>query len=228
MSTAGRSARREAERSAATIEAHLAAIEAERERAKNFMIAAETERQTAVALAPLAAVGYHLLADRRWPGSRSAQVDLVVIGPSGIWIVDTKAWSEMSIAAGRVYRGDEDVTESFENLESLGETARTALVEIGLSPAEVHVLVVWSGKSVSASVGGVEVVGSRNALAHIVRPGHRLPDAAIDATLHAAMDLFPPLSAPPPVNASVPEPVLPAQPLELEIPSCRRNKRSRR
>ncbi len=72
MSTAGESARQEAERAKAMVDAHLAAADAERERLRNFLIAAETEKRTARALAPLAAAGYHFLADRRWPKSRTA------------------------------------------------------------------------------------------------------------------------------------------------------------
>lgn len=200
------------------VDAHLAAAESERERLQNFLIAAETEKRTARALAPLAAAGYHFLADRRWPKSRTAQVDLVVIGPSGVWIVDTKAWRDMTIAAGRVYRDQEDVTETFENLESLLETTRTALAEVGLAPAEVHVVVAWSGrKNVSAAVGAVEVVGDADALRHLTRPGQRLSDVAIDSALRAAVDLFPPVSAPAPVSVTLPQPVVAAIPAQLDI-----------
>lgn len=219
MTVAGESARLEAERAKAMVEAHLAAADVERARLQNFMIAAETEKRTARALAPLAAAGYHLLADRRWPKSRSAQVDLVVIGPSGVWIVDTKAWRDMVIAAGRVFRDQEDVTEAFENLDALGETTRAALVDVGLSPGEVHVVVAWAGKkNVKAAVGGVDVVGDADVLRHVTRPGQRLSDVAIDAVLRAAVDLFPPVSAPAPPNPTLPQPVVEAKSAELDIP----------
>ncbi len=219
MSRAGESARQEAERARSRVDAHLAAAEAERARLQNFLIAAETEKRTARALAPLAAAGYHLLADRRWPKSRTAQVDLVVIGPSGVWIVDTKAWRDITIAAGRVYRDQEDVTETFENLESLLETTRAALADIGLAPAEVHVVVAWAGrKNVHAEVGGVEVVGDADILRHLTRPGQRLSDVAIDSVLQAAVDFFPPVSAPAPINVTLPQPVVETVPDELDIP----------
>ena len=219
MSTAGESARQEAERAKAMVDAHLAAAESERERLQNFLIAAETEKRTVRALAPLAAAGYHLLADRRWPKSRTAQVDLVVIGPSGVWIVDTKAWRDITIAAGRVYRDQEDVTETFENLESLLEMTRTALAEVGLAPAEVHVVVAWAGRqNVNAAFGGVEIVGDADALRHLTRPGQRLSDVAIDSVLRAAVEVFPPVSAPVPVSVTIPQPVVETVPAALDIP----------
>ena len=219
MSTPGGSAGLEAERAEAMLNAHLAEAAIQRERLRNFAIAAETEKRTARALAPLAAAGYYLLSDRKWPRSRSAQVDLVVVGPSGVWIIDTKAWRDMTIAAGRVYRDQEDVTDAFENLDSLGEVTRAALVEVGLAPAEVHVVVAWAGhKNVSAEAAGVEVVGDADLVRHVTRPGQRLSDIAIDAVLGVALELFPPVSAPPPVNPSVPQPVIEARLLELDIP----------
>ncbi|PZQ88275.1 MAG: hypothetical protein DI534_12510 [Leifsonia xyli] len=78
----------------------------------------EAERQLALAAAheaeALAAHGYHLIADRQWPGSRTAQVDLVVVGPSGVHIVDSTMWREVAIAAGHIFRGDADVTEELD------------------------------------------------------------------------------------------------------------------
>ncbi len=52
---------------------------------------AEGERRTARLLAPLRHLGWTVLHDRRIPGS-AANVDHLVIGPSGVWVVDSKAW----------------------------------------------------------------------------------------------------------------------------------------
>jgi len=80
---AGDSAGAEARRQLALADAHAAAAAEARAAAARYGIADVTEKATARALAPLAAIGYHLLADRQWPGSRRAQVDLVVVGPGG-------------------------------------------------------------------------------------------------------------------------------------------------
>ena len=58
------------------------------------MLASRTERQVAGKLGALNAAGYTFLHDRGWPGSRGgAQIDHVLIGPGGLFIVDTKAWA---------------------------------------------------------------------------------------------------------------------------------------
>jgi hypothetical protein len=116
---AGDSAGAEARRQSALADAHQRAAVEARETAARYSLAEETERRTATVLAPLSAVGYHLLADRRWPGSTHAQVDLVVVGPGGLFIVDTKAWAEVSIADERVYRGQADVTDELCSLADL-------------------------------------------------------------------------------------------------------------
>jgi hypothetical protein len=38
-------------------------------------------------------VGWHALADRHWPGTRSADIDVIVAGPGGVFVVDVKSWS---------------------------------------------------------------------------------------------------------------------------------------
>ncbi len=52
---------------------------------------AEGERRTAQLLAPLRHLGWTVLHDRRIPGS-AANIDHLVIGPSGVWLVDSKSW----------------------------------------------------------------------------------------------------------------------------------------
>jgi hypothetical protein len=77
---AGDSAGAEARRQLALADAHHRAAAEARAAATRFGLAEETERRTAAVLAPLSGVGYHLLADRRWPGSRHAQVEVASRG----------------------------------------------------------------------------------------------------------------------------------------------------
>jgi hypothetical protein len=53
---------------------------------------AEGERRTANALAMLPASGWFVLHDVRWPGKRFANIDHVVVGPGGVFVIDSKAW----------------------------------------------------------------------------------------------------------------------------------------
>lgn len=52
---------------------------------------ARGERHTARILRRLEQHGYTVLHDRALPGSR-ANIDHLIIGPSGVWVVDSKAW----------------------------------------------------------------------------------------------------------------------------------------
>lgn len=69
-----------------------------------FDSGAEGERQTAVALAQLPAADWHVFHDVRWPGRVYANVDHVVVGPSGVFVVDSKNWSGNIVVKGDVLR----------------------------------------------------------------------------------------------------------------------------
>jgi len=210
---AGGSASAEAQRQLALAAAHARAADEARATAARYSLAATTEARTAQVLSPLTAVGHHLLADRQWPGSKRAQVDLVVVGPGGVFIVDTKAWAEVSIHGDRIYRGQEDVTDDVLRLADLAYHAEGDLAEVGLAPGEVHAVVVLAGRSgVKTRVGPVEIVGERDVLQHIASRGRRLTPSQVDTVLARAVALFPVVGAPAPVAPVVPEPVLPPPP----------------
>lgn len=214
---AGGSADAEARRQLALADAHAQAATAARATAARYSIAATTEARTAQTLAPLTAVGHYLLADRQWPGSRRAQVDLIVVGPGGVFIVDTKAWAEVSIQSNRIFRGQEDATDDVLRLADLAYLAEGDLAEIGLAPGEVHAVVVLAGKGrVNERVGPVTVLGEKDVLRHIASRGTRLTPAQVDAVLTRTMALFPVVGAPAPVAAVVAEPVLPAPPPPIQ------------
>lgn len=54
---------------------------------------AEGERRTADVLAALPAEQWTVLHDVRWPGRPRANIDHVVVGPTGVFVIDTKHWS---------------------------------------------------------------------------------------------------------------------------------------
>lgn len=193
---AGESAGVEAERQLRRAVALESAAGVARATAGRYAIAARTEEATARVLAPLAAVGYTLLPDRRWPGSRTAQVDMVVAGPGGVFIVDTKAWREVAIADGRIHRGQEDVTDDVARLADLRYGTEAVLAEIGLAPNEVHAVVALAGqRGISAEVATVHVRGVEDLVRFIAGHGTRLQGSRVDAVVQACMDHFPPIDA---------------------------------
>ncbi|QCB92362.1 nuclease-related domain-containing DEAD/DEAH box helicase [Cellulomonas shaoxiangyii] len=208
---AGDSAANEAQRQLLLATAHEKAAADARRTAASYGLASATEQRTARALAPLAAAGYHLLADRQWPGSRRAQVDMVVIGPGGVFVVDTKAWAEVSIVGDRIHRGDADVTDELMALADLAYRTEGELAEVGLAPGEVHAVAVLAGRSgVDEHVGPVRVVGERDVLQLVARHGQRLSPTQVDVVLTRALSWFRQVGAPAPVSTTLPEPVLPA------------------
>jgi len=215
--SAGHSAGAESRRQLALADAHTAAAVEARATAARYGIAEVTEKRTAVALSPLTAVGHHLLADRGWPGSRRAQVDLVVVGPGGVFIVDTKAWADVRVSGGRIHRGQADVTDDVLALADLAYLAEADLAEVGLAPGEVRPVVVLAGRQgVDERVGSVRIVGERDVLRHVAAHGTRLTPHQVDLVLARALTLFPQVNAPAPVVATVPDPVVPHQPEAVE------------
>lgn len=58
------------------------------------------EQATAAALAQLPAGEWAVMHDVRWPGRQYANVDHVVVGPGGVFVVDSKNWSGTITASG--------------------------------------------------------------------------------------------------------------------------------
>jgi hypothetical protein len=75
-------------------------------RATKWRRGAEGERRTAQLLVPLRNLGWTVRHDRRIPGS-AANVDHLVIGPSGVWVVDSKLWRGRVkvLGGGRLWYG---------------------------------------------------------------------------------------------------------------------------
>ncbi len=213
---AGDSAATEAERQRRLADEHARLASVAGQMARNFAAAAESENRLARTLIELEPLGYTLLADRRWPGSARANVDLILVGPGGVIIVDAKAWREVTVAAGHVFRGQADVTDEIEQLADLVFRAQTGLAEIGLAAGEVSAMAVFTNKVLPrAELFGVTMLGEAAAITEIARRGTRLTSEQI-ARVRTELDrLFPPMTTGPinviaPADTSVPEPVLPA------------------
>lgn len=189
---AGGSAAQQAQRLSAlsdSFEREAASAKAE---AGRFAAAAIAERKLAHRLAPLLAHGYHLLADRKWPGSRSAQLDLIVVGPSGVWIVDSKHWNNFTIAGGSIFRDQADVTDEVLRLADVANDAEGVFADVGLAPGEVRSLLAMHGRTKKfGDVGPVEVVGAEDIQKHLLSRGNRLSIGEVERVLTAALQYFP-------------------------------------
>lgn len=151
---AGSSARREYERRRAHDEARLrkewgrlggvaVALSTEKQSTKAWSTGAVGEERVGAVLDRLASESRHVLHDRRIPGSR-ANIDHLVVGPSGVWVIDAKRY------AGKPERRVEGgfLRPRVEKLFVKGRD-KTSLVEG----------VTWQVAKINASLPGVPVTG---------------------------------------------------------------------
>ncbi|WP_206065021.1 nuclease-related domain-containing protein [Nocardioides sp. JQ2195] len=106
-----------------------------RRAAERYERGADGEQATAEALEPLVAHGWVVRHDLAWPGRPRANIDHVLIGPGGVFVIDTKNWS-----------GEVDVRSQV--LRQNGSARQGAVTSV----AE-------AADAVSAAIGGVTATG---------------------------------------------------------------------
>ena len=136
---------------------------------------ARSEDRLAETLIELEPLGYSLLTRRRWPGSKFALVDIILVGPGGVIIVDATSWRGATVTGGRPVRDGEDVTDEMAQLADLVYTTQRALAEFGLPAGEVRAFAAFTNDSVVRSdVFGVSLVSEATVITDIARLGDRL------------------------------------------------------
>jgi hypothetical protein len=218
--SAGASAQQQAQRLSSLARIHELEAKRVADEAARYAAAARAEKALAKSLAVLGTHGYHLLADRQWPGSRNAQLDFVVVGPSGVWIIDSKHWNDFSVAGGSMFRGQDDVTDEVLRLADVANDAEATFAEIGLAPGEVHVLLAMHDhRGHLGEVGPVRVVGATGIHQHLTKQHNRLTTAQVEQLLAVAMKHFAAYSGPQreELVAVVSEPVLDEELNELAL-----------
>src|SRR5687767_7659475 len=104
---AGVSADHEAVRCRLQIAEYERLLAEKRARLVCFDLAGRTERRVATLLAPTEIWGWNLLPDRRWPGTRASNIDMIHVGPGGVLVIDVKAWKAPRVDRDRLLNGDE-------------------------------------------------------------------------------------------------------------------------
>src|SRR4051794_3746376 len=105
--TAGTSARYEAQRSLHAADEYERLARDARDQAARYDVASRTERSVGGRLTALEQLGWRVLADRRWAGSKRANVDFLLVGPGGVVVVDVKAWRALEVINGSIFCGEE-------------------------------------------------------------------------------------------------------------------------
>lgn len=98
-----------------------------------------------------------VVSDLEWPGGRYGHVDHVVVGPSGVYVIDTKTWGSDVTVFGDVLRYEGHTQDSV--VSSLTEAAASvALLTPGVTPRLVRpVLCVGGGVGMETNLGSLLV-----------------------------------------------------------------------
>jgi len=187
--------------------------------AETFDRRAECVGGTARALAELPAQGWRVFHDLRWPGRRYANIDHLVVGPTGVFVIDTQAWS-----------GDLEVGDGVLRLDGrrrdrslLAATdAAAALAELlpGLDAGEVNaVLCLDRDEPVFGWAGDVMVCSLANLVTLLKSRPSLLDAASVAHTAHALSRSL--IAATQPVVPSSPRERLP-QGLQRSVASKKR------
>ena len=137
------------------------------------------ERQAVGLLASLAVDGYFTLSDRRRPGS-DANLDCVVVGPSGVVVVDAKNWSgEITVVGSTLRQNGYSRNNQVDGLrEATGEVVNLLRGVLRGTPIPVWPVMCFVGEA---------SIGSRKAVGHVqLVDGAQLPQFV--RSLPAALD----------------------------------------
>ena len=105
-----------------------------------------------------------------WPGL-DRPLEALVIAPSGLWLVERRPWSSISVSDDRVRAAGVDVTAEVQRLDEI----RVRLAhDLGLAPVEAHALAVVPDELSALAWGGVVLVGHALTKEAIAAPGRRL------------------------------------------------------
>jgi hypothetical protein len=183
-----------------------------------YLAAVASGNRLAALLRPLEEQGFHILANRLRPGTTRSTVDLLVVGPSGVIIVDTSTTPDTTFADNKAFWDTTDVTDRYVTLRDLADLTQNSLAEIGMAPGEIRVVAVFMGKSrLHGYAGGVDIIGEDEAADFILNRGARLRPLAVDAALEAVSSLFLPGDVAAPESPDSLEPVVSVEELERAL-----------
>src|SRR3954447_7244379 len=131
---AGASALHEAARSRLHAAEYERLAREAREEAERYALASRTESSVGGRFQALGSLGWRVLADRRWAGSKRANVDFLLVGPGGVVVVDVKAWRALEIRNGSIFCGEECRDDEATKLLSLVDRVQDSLSDLRVTP----------------------------------------------------------------------------------------------
>jgi hypothetical protein len=165
--------------------------------ARRYEAAADAERRVAAGLLTLTVVGWSLLVDRRWPGTRSANLDMLLIGPGGVFVIDVKSWLHPPVISGdHLLAGAEYRDSEIEKLQAMTRTAEEQVASLGLSPVALRPTMIFTGHRVNARHGRIWLLGDQDMVPALLDEPRRLTRPMIRAVATHLEETFPAYDAP--------------------------------
>lgn len=177
----------------AIAEAHARAAREHRRRARLF--GAGEAGEDAVARV-LSAAGVAYLRNRQRPSTRHGDIDFLVVAAAGVFVVDAKAWADVTITVHGLARGQEDCSEALDAVARQADEVEAALADlggVGLAPRHVHPVLAFTRQRVGCHRAGRVVLVGVEQLPQIIG-GHGCPlsPAQVSDVLARLADAFPP------------------------------------
>lgn len=160
--------------------------------AGRWQAAAEAERAVAATLVGLTAVGWRLLVDRRWPGTRAANIDMILVGPAGVFVIDVKRWHDRPVVNdGRLAARGVPRDEEIRKLLAMTRTAEEEVAALGLSPVALVPVMAFAGHRLDTRVGRVRLLGHPDLVHALVAEPKRLTPALVGVVVAHLAEAFP-------------------------------------
>jgi hypothetical protein len=171
-----------------------------REQARNFAAACSSEEELATILRPLDTLGWVVLEDRRWPRSKRANVDFILVGPGGVVVVDAKSWGELEIRDGSLHRGDACEDEQTAKLTALIDSLADGIAHTGLTCTSISAAMVFTGRALNVPLGPVTALGDRDVVPWLAGLRHRLSPEQVALVVSAVEECCPEMPTTEPVS----------------------------
>lgn len=163
----------------------LAALKADQ---AHWRTGAEGEAQVVEVLLDIGQAGWFVLADRRWPGTSRANLDVIVVGPSGVFVIDVKNWRDVRVESGSLWHGQSPRDVELDKLRDQCDAVEDVLSVAGFPPSQVLPVLVLAGRAQAPILlSGVTIMGERNLHQELLRRGHLLSEEQV-RSLVAALD----------------------------------------
>lgn len=160
---------------------------------------AQGEVALAQAMGPLSADGYYRLDDRRLPGS-NANIDHVLVGPAGVFVVDAKNWSgRLRVEGKSLWQGDRRRDDHLERVRVQAVNVSTVIEDALGRRVEVRPAICFTGEArlpFRTAVDRVHLVNRDELIPFIRGLERRLDQGVVDEVMTKLLARLPPRTAP--------------------------------